>query len=79
MDVKFKIVENSRYGWVPHTWIFQWLKDMWGEPMTKEIDWNMLLHTKNENNQHCYCLKYWPNKGVVMVKAAKESHKRRWN
>eukprot|EP00972_Heterocapsa_arctica_P020348 3002956-Heterocapsa_arctica.AAC.1 len=36
MNVKFRIVENSRYGWVPHTLIFKWLKDMWGDHMTNE-------------------------------------------
>eukprot|EP00972_Heterocapsa_arctica_P009986 1467943-Heterocapsa_arctica.AAC.1 len=30
MNDKFKIVENSRYGWVPHTLIYKWLVDMWG-------------------------------------------------
>eukprot|EP00972_Heterocapsa_arctica_P114001 16440208-Heterocapsa_arctica.AAC.1 len=79
MNVKFKMVDNSRFGWVPHTLIFKWLKDMWGDNMTDKVFWNMLLHTKNEKNQHCYMLNYWPNKGVVLVKASKEDKKRRWN
>eukprot|EP00972_Heterocapsa_arctica_P087551 12910095-Heterocapsa_arctica.AAC.1 len=39
----------------------------------------MMLHTKNDKDQHCYTLKYWPNKGVVMIKAPKELYKRKWN
>eukprot|EP00972_Heterocapsa_arctica_P065016 9596745-Heterocapsa_arctica.AAC.1 len=77
MDDKLNIVQNSRFGWVPHTLIFKWLEDVWGKTLTLEMFWNMMLHTKNEKNQHCYMLKYWPNKGVVMIKATKEMFKRK--
>eukprot|EP00972_Heterocapsa_arctica_P045830 6764604-Heterocapsa_arctica.AAC.1 len=35
----------------------------------------MILHIRNENKQHCYMVKYWPNKGMVMVKATKNKRK----
>eukprot|EP00972_Heterocapsa_arctica_P113602 16437969-Heterocapsa_arctica.AAC.1 len=37
--------------------------------------WNMLLHTRNKHG-HCYMLKYWPNKGLVMIKATKENKRK---
>eukprot|EP00972_Heterocapsa_arctica_P028763 4231767-Heterocapsa_arctica.AAC.1 len=33
----------------------------------------MVLHTKNDRKQHCYMLKYWPNKGLVMIRALKDA------
>eukprot|EP00972_Heterocapsa_arctica_P090619 13370511-Heterocapsa_arctica.AAC.1 len=48
MNDNFNIVQNSRYGWVPHTLIFKWLADGWGDMLTHEIFWNMMLHTKND-------------------------------
>eukprot|EP00972_Heterocapsa_arctica_P015307 2255245-Heterocapsa_arctica.AAC.1 len=38
--------------------------------------WNMVLHTRNGQQMHCYMLKYWPNKGVVMIKATKENKRK---
>eukprot|EP00972_Heterocapsa_arctica_P058261 8594567-Heterocapsa_arctica.AAC.1 len=56
---------------------------MWKDLMTDEMFWNMLLYSKNEKNQHCYMLKYWPNRRMVLVKTAKGQHadtpKRKWN
>eukprot|EP00972_Heterocapsa_arctica_P079613 11731959-Heterocapsa_arctica.AAC.1 len=46
--------ENSRHGWVPHTLIFNWLQEVWEDAWTPDIFWNMILHTRNENKQHCY-------------------------
>eukprot|EP00972_Heterocapsa_arctica_P034105 5020585-Heterocapsa_arctica.AAC.1 len=54
--------QNSRFGWMPHTLIFKWLQDAWGDMLTPEMFWNMMLHTKNEKKQHCYMLKYWLKK-----------------
>eukprot|EP00972_Heterocapsa_arctica_P055028 8114780-Heterocapsa_arctica.AAC.1 len=51
---KLNASTNSRHGWVPHTLIFSWLQEIWGGLWTPEDFWNMILHTRNENNYHCY-------------------------
>eukprot|EP00972_Heterocapsa_arctica_P087322 12877585-Heterocapsa_arctica.AAC.1 len=51
------------------------MQELWDGAWTPELFWNMLLHTKHDKQQHCYMLKYWPNKGIVMVKATKNKRK----
>eukprot|EP00972_Heterocapsa_arctica_P099735 14714803-Heterocapsa_arctica.AAC.1 len=31
---KFNLVDNSRYGWVPHAALYAWLKSMWKDLLT---------------------------------------------
>eukprot|EP00972_Heterocapsa_arctica_P003121 464610-Heterocapsa_arctica.AAC.1 len=69
---KFNLVDNSRFGWVPHAALYDWLKSMWKEVLMDVMFWNLLLHTKSDkNNQHSYVLKYWPNMKMVLIKVAR--------
>eukprot|EP00972_Heterocapsa_arctica_P026382 3884214-Heterocapsa_arctica.AAC.1 len=52
MESALQVDDNSRHGWVPHTLIFNWLQDAWAGVWTPEVFWNMIIHTKSENQQH---------------------------
>ena len=72
---KLNANQNSRHGWVPHTLIYSWLQETWQGLWTPEDFWNMILHTTNECNYHCYMVKYIPHKKIVMIKATKNKRK----
>eukprot|EP00972_Heterocapsa_arctica_P057146 8432597-Heterocapsa_arctica.AAC.1 len=44
------------------------------EGMTESHFWNMILHTQNfVTHKYYYNVKYWPNIGIAMIKAAPET------
>eukprot|EP00972_Heterocapsa_arctica_P105665 15567335-Heterocapsa_arctica.AAC.1 len=61
--------KNSRFGWVPHGAIFDWLCGVWGAPLTETIFWSIILHTKNDKEHyHSYMIRYWPKINLVLIK-----------
>eukprot|EP00972_Heterocapsa_arctica_P048315 7125393-Heterocapsa_arctica.AAC.1 len=57
----FDVVNNSRYGWVPYGVIYHSCKIIWKDTLTEHMFWNMILHTKNDNEGYnSYMIKYWP-------------------
>eukprot|EP00972_Heterocapsa_arctica_P005026 745846-Heterocapsa_arctica.AAC.1 len=44
----FDMNKNSCFGWVPDGAIMEWLKEKWGVPLTEQMFWNLILHTKND-------------------------------
>eukprot|EP00972_Heterocapsa_arctica_P068901 10179760-Heterocapsa_arctica.AAC.1 len=51
---KFKIIKNSRFGWVPFGEIYNWCKESWKTMLTQEIFWSIILNHKNEKGVHSY-------------------------
>jgi hypothetical protein len=81
---KFRMDLHSLYGWTPHAEIFKWLKEKVFFDMQLEDFWNIVLHTRgNNNNEHSYKVIYWPEMKMVFIKVARsqeqEKRKRDYN
>eukprot|EP00972_Heterocapsa_arctica_P059281 8743099-Heterocapsa_arctica.AAC.1 len=52
---KFRVDLHSFKGWVPHSFIYAWIKANGGMGMTPEVFWNTVLYTKgNKDGLHSY-------------------------
>eukprot|EP00972_Heterocapsa_arctica_P107654 15858462-Heterocapsa_arctica.AAC.1 len=73
-DYRFRMELRSYLGWVPHAYIYAWIKVHagMGENMTPEMFWQILLHTiGNVDKEYSYRVIFWPGMKMAFVKVEK--------
>eukprot|EP00972_Heterocapsa_arctica_P052480 7720214-Heterocapsa_arctica.AAC.1 len=69
-EKRFGMANSSCHGWVPSGLMYGWLVEMWGDPLTPNMFWNIVPYTKNDQmNYSSYMIKQRPKEGLVMIKA----------
>jgi hypothetical protein len=71
---RFKLEDHNFQGWVPHAYIFAWMREKsgLGRDMTAKVFWNIILNTIGDIDQeHSYRVIYWPALWMAFVKVEK--------